>query len=87
MNTRTIQNKKFIMKVETSTVYQELINTKFAYIMDLKDDGNMILNIISTVLNTAFSYVEYDAPCLLGETIEIIPDVVCEEMLTYLNQI
>lgn len=87
LNTRTIQNKKFIMKVETSTVYQELINTKFAYIMDLKEDGNMILNIISTVLNTTFSYVEYDAPYLLGEPIEIIPDVVCEEMLTYLNQI
>lgn len=87
LNTRTIQNKKFIMKVETSTLYQELINNKFAYIMDLKEDNSMILNIISTVLNTAFSYVEYDAPYLLGEQIETIPDVVCEEMLTYLNQI
>ena len=86
LNTRTIQNKKFIMKVETSAIYQELINNKFAYIIDLKGD-NMILNMISTILNTSFSYVEFDAPYMLDETIETIPDVVCEEMLTYLNQI
>jgi len=86
LNTRTIQNKKFINKVETSAIYQKLIHEKFAYIIDLKDD-NIILNIISTILNTAFSYVEYGDDSRLGEVIEINPDIVCEEILTFLNQI
>lgn len=86
INTRTIQNKKFIQKVVTSSLYQELVDNKFAYILDLKDN-NLILNIISTILNTHFTYVEYDDPNLLGETIDIVPDVLCEEVLRFLNQI
>ena len=86
INTRTIQNKKFIQKVVTSSLYQQLVNDKFAYILDLKDN-NLILNIISTLLNTHFTYVEYDDPSLLNETIDIIPDILCEEVLRFLNQI
>jgi hypothetical protein len=86
LNTRTIQNKKFINKVETSAIYQKLIHEKFAYIIDLKDD-NVILNIISTILNTSFSYVEFGDDSMLGEVIETNPDIVCEEILTFLNQI
>jgi hypothetical protein len=86
LNTRTIQNKKFINKVETSTMYKKLIHEKFAYIIDLKED-NIILNIISTILNTSFTYVEYEDDSRLGEVIETNPDIVCEEILTFLNQI
>lgn len=86
INTRTIQNKKFIQKVVTSSLHQQLVNDKFAYILDLKDN-NLILNIISTLLNTHFTYVEYDDPSLLNETIDIIPDILCEEVLRFLNQI
>ena len=77
---------QFIQKVVTSSLYQELVDNKFAYILDLKDN-NLILNIISTILNTHFTYVEYDDPNLLGETIDIVPDVLCEEVLRFLNQI
>lgn len=85
LNTRTIQNRKFINKIQTSVLYKQLMD-KFAYLIELKDD-NIILNILSTVLNTAFSYVEYNNQEKLGERIEIMSDIVSEELLSFLNQI
>lgn len=86
LNTRTIQNSKFLEKVESSTVYQSLIDDKFAALKEIgKED--MILNILSTILNTTFTYVDYDLAEDLGEKIEIVPDVVCYEFLHFLSLI
>ncbi|WP_304576694.1 hypothetical protein [Romboutsia ilealis] len=86
LNTRTIQNRKFIDKIQTSVLYNQLIDTKFSYLIDLKNN-NIILNTLSTILNTSFSIVEYNNQEKLGERIDVIADIVSEEVLEFLNQI
>lgn len=86
LNTRTIQNNKFLTKIETSSIYQSIIEDKFSTLKDI-NKPNLILNLLSTILNTTFSFVDYDYPEELGKPIEINQDVVSDEFLNFLNQI
>lgn len=86
LNTRTIQNTKFLMKVENSSIYQTLIKDKFSTLNEL-GKGNTILNLLSTILNTTFTIVDYNRPEKLGEKIEVVPDIVSDEFLNFLNQL
>lgn len=84
---RTIQNKKFLDKIETSSVYQSIIKDKFG-ILSETNKSNMIINILSTLLNSSFTVVDYDFREKLGENIEInTPDILSDEFLNFLNQI
>lgn len=85
LNTRTIQNRKFIDKIQTTVLYRQLID-KFEYLIDLKEN-NIILNTLSTILNTSFSIVEYNNPEKLGEKLDVVADIVSPETLEFLNQI
>lgn len=87
LNKRTIQNAKFLNKIENSSVYQTLINEKFSTLEEM-GKSNMILNLLSTVLNTVFSFVDYENPDKLGQEIEINnPDILSDEFLNFLNQV
>lgn len=86
LNTRTIQNSKFLSKIETSSIYQSIITDKYDTLEDI-NKGTLIMNILSTILNTTFSLVDYNMPEKLGENIEINQDVVSDEFLNYLNQL
>jgi hypothetical protein len=86
LNTRTIQNTKFLMKIENSDVYQALVNDKFPTLSEL-NKSNLLLNLLSTILNSNFSFVDYDHPDKLGQKIEINPDIVSDEFLNFLNQL
>jgi len=84
--TRTIQNSKFLAKIENSTVYQSLVSDKFSTLSELKK-SNLIINILSTILNTNFSFVDYDHEEKLGDKIEVNADIVSDEFLNFLNQL
>lgn len=87
LNKRTIQNHKFLVKIENSSVYNELVNQKFSTLEEL-NKSNLILNLLSTILNTSFRLVDYSSPEKLGEKIEINnPDILSDEFLNFLNQI
>lgn len=86
LSTRTIQNNKFVTKVENSDLYQKLVEDKFSTVNEI-GKPRLILNMMSTLLNTTFTFVDYDNPELLGEKIEINPDILCDEFLNFLNQI
>lgn len=87
LNRRTIQNAKFLMKIENSAIYQDLVNEKFSTLEELKK-SNLILNLLSTLINTTFTIVDYDHPDKLGEPLEIDnQDILSDEFLTFLNQI
>ena len=86
INSRTIHNSKFIEKVETSSVYQNIRNEKFKTINDV-GKGDLIINILSTLINTEFTYVDYDNPELTGEPIEMDLDILSQEFLDFVNQI
>lgn len=86
LSTRTIQNNKFVSKVENSDLYQKLVDDKFSTVGEI-GKPRLILNMMSILLNTTFTFVDYDNPELLGEKIEVNPDTLCDEFLTFLNQI
>ncbi len=86
LNTRTIQNTKFLMKIENSAIHQSLIQDKFSTLVEI-NKSNLILNLLSTILNTTFTIVDYDNPEKLGEKIEVNPDIVSDEFLNFLNQL
>ena len=86
INNRTIHNSKFIEKVASSTVYQNIRNEKFKTINDV-GKGDLIINILSSLINTSFTYVDYDNQELTGKTIEMDHDILSQEFLDFVNQI
>lgn len=86
LNTRTIQNNKFLSKIQTSSIYQAIISDKYSTLQDI-DKPHMILNLLSTILNTTFTFVDYDHPNMIGKPIELNQDVACDEFLNFLNQL
>ena len=85
VNTRLIRNHKFINKVEESSSYQKLMNGKYGLLSQIKPD--YILTILSTLINTRFSYVTFENPELLGTEIEYSEDKISDELLSFLNSI
>lgn len=86
LNTRTIRNNKFLTKVESSDIYQRLIKDKYSTLEDV-GKSSLILNLLSTILNTPFSFVDYKHPDKLGVLIEIEQDKVSDEFLHFINEI
>jgi len=87
LNKRTIQNQKFLMKIENSAIYQTLVNEKFSTLEELKK-SNLILNLLSTIINTTFTIVDYDNDDKLGDKLEVHnPDILSDEFLNFLNQL
>jgi len=86
LNTRTIQNTKFLNKLEETPLYQSLIQDKYSTLQEVKR-SNLILNLLSTILNSTFTIVDYDHLDKLGEKLEINQDIVSDEFLSFLNQL
>lgn len=86
LNRRTIRNAKFLQKIENSSFYQTIVK-KFDAVNELGKD-NLILNMLSTIINTEFRLVDYDLKDRLGEVIEIHnTDILSDEFLTFINQL
>jgi hypothetical protein len=86
LNSRTIRNDKFLTKIETSAIYQSIMSDKYSTLGDI-NKSDLILNLLSTLLNTTFTFVDYDRQDMLGETIEVNQDMISDEFLNYLNQL
>lgn len=85
VNTRIIRNNKFIAKIEESYIYQDLINNKYKLLNLVKKDE--LLSILSTIINTIFTYVVYEQPDLLGTEIVYSEDKIADELLFFLSTI
>jgi hypothetical protein len=85
VNTRIIRNNKFISKIEESYLYQNLITNKYNLLQQIKPD--YILSLLSTLINTRFTYVTYENPELLGQEILYSEDKISDELLFFLNSI
>ena len=86
LNSRTIRNDKFLTKIETSAIYQSIISDKYSTLSDI-NKSDLILNLLSTLINTTFTFVDYDRQDMLGKPIEVNQDMVSDEFLNYLNQL
>lgn len=85
INTRVIRNIKFTEKVESSYTFQKLQEENHKYLNFIKPEYNMAL--ISSLINTRFTYVEYDHPELLEQEITYSDDKVADEILFFLASI
>lgn len=82
---RPIKNSKFISKLESTPAYQSLIQNKFKCIEEIRP--NTILNLISTLTNSVFTYCVYEYPEMLGEKININTNKLAVEIITLLSAI
>lgn len=88
LNNRIIQNSKFIDKLTSDPLYEDLFSNKFKYIGEMMNKTNVsALWIISAMINTKFTLVDYLKPDKLGEEITINNDKLCNEFISFLNQI
>lgn len=86
INVRTIHNSKFLEKVQTSAIYTNLIENKYSN-LEKAGKGDIIINLLSSLINTHFTIVDYDNPDLLGEQLEINLDILSQEFLDFINRI
>ena len=86
VNTRLIHNNRVIERVRKSKTYKNLVDNKYPM---LKKAGkeDLILSILSTLINTDFIFCDYDEPEKLGQPIYIDFDALAQEFLDFVNQI
>lgn len=80
-----IKNYKFIEKYKTSTVYQNVIEDKFKYVMELNSKEDPIIKWLSIIINSVFVFVDPD-PEINGKRCEDIQnDLIIDEFLRFLS--
>ena len=82
---RIIRNSKFINKLESSSAYQSLVNGKFKCIEEVRK--NSIINIISTLANSTFTYCAYEYPELMDTKIDTNLNKLAMEVIELLSAI
>lgn len=85
INTRVIRNIKFMEKIENSYTFQKLKEENHKYLNCIKP--NYSVQIISSLINTKFTYVEYDHPELLNQEITYSDNKIADEILFFLVSI
>lgn len=83
---RVIRNSKFLEKVTSSSVYQELMEKKYPSLLDEKNNSPVI-TLLSRIINTNWTYVDYDMKDMLDEPIEIENEILAAEYLKFVNNI
>ena len=79
-----IRNSKFTSKINNNSSYDYMVNVKYAIVDQIKQ--NYILQQISTILNTRFTYVVYGNDELLGKEIEYDEDDLANEIIKFMKQ-
>ena len=82
---RVIRNAKFFEKITTSSVYQKLMEKKYSALKDEKNSP--VIALLSRIINTNWTIVDYDIPEHLGEPFELNNDTLSEEFLRFVDNI
>lgn len=81
---RTIRNKKFLAKISESSVYRDLMSSKFSSLNELGKE-EYLLKQLSILLRSEFTYVDYDNPDMFGTPMENInEDLLSDEFINFL---
>lgn len=83
INTRIIRNNNFIAKIEENYAYHDLIYNRYRLLGSIKPEE--ILQLLSTVINSRFTYVTYEHPDLLGTEILYDEDRIGDELTYFLH--
>lgn len=85
VNTRIIRNNRFTNKVKDDYLYKNLMENKYYLLECIKPD--FIMSLLSSLINTRFTYVTYEYPELLGTEILYSEDKISDECLFFLNSL
>lgn len=80
--TRKNVNKKELTKLESSPLWEK-IKDKYKN----EKIEKHILSIIAVILSSEFEIIDFEDPELNGQRINVIPELVCEELLLYISLI
>lgn len=84
VSSRQLQNAKFMNKLKGSSTYQRL---EQKYNVFNNEEPDLLLIPISRALNNRYTFVEYNAPELLGQEIEFDEDLISDEILGLIDAI
>lgn len=80
-----IKNRRFVEKLETSAAYESIIKSKYRYIDELNLKDPPIRKKLSTIINSAFTYVDYDPEINGYEEDDPDIDIIIDEFITFLS--
>jgi hypothetical protein len=81
----SIKNSKFIEKLQTSSVYTNIIKTKFRYIQELNPKEDLIIKKLSTIINSSFEFTDYNE-CINSIVYDDVNvDIIIDEFLLFLS--
>lgn len=86
INNRSIQNNKFLSKISTTATYQDIKN-KRVEMGNTSQKEDIVISLLSILINTVFTFVDYEHPEQTGEAIEINQDILSDEFLDFIKQI
>lgn len=86
INNRVIHNSKYNDNIKNSPVFQNIMEEKYPTLKNINKEDK-IINILSTLINTQFTIVDYDDEELLGKPIEVNYDIISQEFLDFVNSI
>lgn len=84
---RMIRAQKFVDSLEESYKYQRLVNEDYKMLLEIPGKEDSIKAKLSTLVNTKFTYVTYEAPELTGTEITYDVESIADELLSFLEYI
>jgi hypothetical protein len=81
----SIKNSKFIEKLQTSSVYNNIIKSKFSYIHELNPKDDLIIKKLSTIINSTFEFIDYNEYINNMVYDDINVDLIIDEFLLFLS--
>lgn len=82
MNSRIIRNNKYMNKLEENIHYMELCENEYSLLLEIHPDE--IKTIISTFVNSRFTYVTPEEPDFTGDEIGYSEDKIGDEVIFFL---
>ena len=86
INNRMIHNNKMLERIRKSKTYQNIINNKYST-LEKAGKEDTILALLSSLINTDFTIVDYDEPEKLGMSLYCDFDTLAQEFLDFINSI
>lgn len=86
INSRTIHNSRLLDKIQSSESYQSLIEKKYSTLNGM-GKSDVIISLLSTLINTQFTYCDYDLEDKYTKEIEIDFDKLSQEFLSFISEI
>ena len=84
---RMIRAQKFVDSLEESYKYQRLVDEDYRMLLEIPGKEDSIKAKLSTLVNTKFTYVTYEAPELTGTEITYDVESIADELLSFLEYI